>query len=133
MDLDHFKAVNDTYGHLAGDRALAAAVHYVMEHLRPYDRVFRYGGEEFLVAMQNTDLQTGHAVIDRLREGLAGVVLAHDGARPIVVTASFGITLLDPDVSVEESIDRADKAMYAAKTDGRNRTRVWDPSMTMGR
>jgi diguanylate cyclase (GGDEF)-like protein len=129
MDVDHFKDVNDTYGHVAGDRALAAATRYVMAHLRPYDKLFRYGGEEFLACMQNTDMATGYEVMERLRQGLAATPIEYGGGATLHITMSFGIALLDPDVSVEQSIERADKAMYAAKAAGRNCTRIWDPSM----
>lgn len=129
MDIDHFKAVNDTYGHMAGDRILATSVHYVMEHFRPYDNLFRYGGEEFLVCMQNTNAAVGYEAVERVRQGLAATPLDYGGEHPIRITMSFGLTLLDPDVSVEQTIDRADKAMYAAKAAGRNCTRIWDPSM----
>lgn len=129
MDLDHFKNLNDTYGHLIGDQVLAASAHYVMDHLRPYDRVFRYGGEEFLILMPGAGLQAGELVVDRIRNGLAAAVLAHDGGKPVSITASFGIALLDPAIGLEESMDRADKAMYAAKTAGRNRVCVWGPSI----
>ncbi|TAM45423.1 MAG: diguanylate cyclase [Gammaproteobacteria bacterium] len=128
MDLDDFKVVNDTHGHLAGDLVLAAFARYVMEHVRTYDKVFRYGGEEFLVCLPGTDLKTGHALIERLREGLAATAVDH-GGKAILTTVSFGVTLLDPDISVEESIGRADKALYAAKAAGRNCSRIWDPSM----
>lgn len=125
MDLDHFKAVNDTYGHLTGDKVLAGSVRHLVENLRPYDKVFRYGGEEFLIALQNTDQQAAQALIERLREGLASTVLTQAGQDPVRVTASFGIAQLDPDVSVEISIERADKALYEAKGAGRNRVCVW--------
>ncbi|MFA5352893.1 MAG: diguanylate cyclase [Thermodesulfovibrionales bacterium] len=129
MDLDHFKTINDTYGHPIGDHVLKASVQHLMGHLRPYDKVFRYGGDEFLICMPNTDMETGRMVAERLREELAITVLAQNDQNPIYITVSFGITLLDPDVSVEESIDRADKALYAAKQAGRNRSLIWDPSM----
>ncbi len=128
MDLDNFKVVNDTYGHLVGDRVLIAHARYVMEHVRTYDKVFRYGGEEFLVCLPGTDLKAGYALIERLREGLATAAIDYSG-KPILVTTSFGMTLLDPDTSVEEAIGRADKALYAAKAAGRNCSRIWDPSM----
>lgn len=128
MDLDDFKAVNDTHGHLAGDLILATFARYVMEHVRTYDKVFRYGGEEFLICLPGTDLKTGYTLFERLREGLAATAIDH-GGKAILVTVSFGVTLLDPDTSVEESIGRADKAMYAAKAAGRNCSRIWDPSM----
>ena len=125
MDFDHFKEVNDRSGHLAGDQVLAGAVRHIKDHLRPYDKVFRYGGEEFLIVLPNTDLQAGRDIIERIREGLSAIALTHAGGEPVFVTASFGLTSLDPDVNIEESIDRADKAMYAAKTAGRNRLRLW--------
>lgn len=126
MDLDHFKTINDTYGHLLGDEVLAASACYVMEQVRLYDKVFRYGGEEFLIMMPGTGLQASQVVIERICNGLAATVLAQNGDKPIYMTASFGIALLDPDVRIEQSIDRADKAMFEAKTAGRNRVRVWD-------
>jgi diguanylate cyclase len=129
MDFDHFKAINDTYGHSVGDQVLSTSVRYVMEHLRPYDKVFRYGGEEFLISMPNTDLEVGLTVIERIREGLSAIVFAQDSPKPLFVTASFGLILLSPDLSVEDSIDRADKALYLAKTTGRNRAQIWDPSI----
>ena len=69
MDLDHFKAVNDKYGHLAGDRVLIDSARSVAASLRLYDKVFRYGGEEFLICLPDTDLQDGRNIVDRLREG----------------------------------------------------------------
>lgn len=129
MDIDHFKAVNDTYGHVAGDQVLAASARHVMGHLRPYDKLFRYGGEEFLLCMPNTNTTDGYAVTERVRLGLAANQIAYGGTASLLITMSFGVTLLDSDISVEQSIERADKAMYVAKTTGRNRTCVWDPSM----
>ncbi|WP_374653032.1 diguanylate cyclase [Dongia sp.] len=130
MDLDRFKTVNDTYGHVVGDKVLIAVSAYIMAHLRPYDRLFRYGGEEFLVCLPDTDLQTGHAVIDRLREELGGLSHEAQGRDAFHITTSFGLTLLDADMPVELSIERADKALYAAKAAGRNRSVIWDSSMS---
>ena len=129
MDLDHFKTINDTYGHLLGDQVLAASACYVMEQVRLYDKVFRYGGEEFLILMPGAGLQASQAVIERICNGLAATVLVRDGDEPIPITASFGIALLDPAVRIEESIDRADKAMFEAKAAGRNRVCVWESSL----
>lgn len=129
MDLDHFKTVNDTYGHLAGDKVLVDSVRYLVEHLRPYDTVYRIGGEEFVICMQGMDLTQGQVLVERLREGLALDRVVVDEELTITRTVSFGITLLDPDVPVEQSIACADKAMYAAKNAGRNCTRVWDVSL----
>ena len=127
MDLDHFKVVNDTRGHIAGDRVLAAAARYVISHLRPYDRIFRFGGEEFLICMLHTDLNEGQELLERLRQGIAELAIDVDSGEPVHITASFGLSLLESGIPVEQSIDRADKAMYAAKSAGRNQVYVWQP------
>jgi diguanylate cyclase len=128
VDLDHFKSVNDVHGHLAGDHVLAAVASHMMANLRPYDKLFRYGGEEFLISMPHTDSQSVFEVVERLREGIAASDIRYRG-KEIRITASFGLTLLDADVSVEQCIDRADRALYAAKSAGRNRTNIWAPSI----
>lgn len=127
-DLDHFKSVNDIHGHQAGDLVLATVAGFIMAHLRSYDKLFRYGGEEFLISLPHTDAKSGFEIVERLREGIAVAGVVYGGSE-IRITASFGITLIDPDVSVEQSVQRADKALYAAKCSGRNCTRIWDPSM----
>ena len=129
MDLDHFKAVNDAFGHAAGDHVLKACTHHMARGLRPYDQLFRYGGEEFVVVMPETTIEEGLAIIDRLRGELAGVPQELGSDEPVHVTASFGVTPLEPGVLVETSIARADEALYAAKAAGRNRALVWDPAM----
>lgn len=131
MDLDQFKSVNDKYGHLAGDKVLVDFARYVMAHLRPYDRVFRYGGEEFLICLSDTDLQAAHDIIDRLREELGSLTFDGNGQGRFQVTVSFGVALLDGNAPVEQSIDRADKALYLAKTTGRNRVVKWDEAAAM--
>jgi diguanylate cyclase (GGDEF)-like protein len=129
IDLDNFKVVNDLHGHAAGDRVLAASVRYLIQHLRPYDKVFRYGGEEFLLCMPYTELTPGLDRVKELNEGLAALEIDIGAKEPVRMTASFGLALLDPDIPVEASIDRADKALYAAKAAGRNCVRIWDASM----
>lgn len=128
MDLDAFKAVNDTHGHRVGDGVLADAVSFVIRHLRPFDKVFRYGGDEFLICMPGADMDSGRAVIERTRDGLTALPLGSPGGPIVHLTASFGLALLDPRCSVEESIDRADRALLAAKTAGRNRSCCWEPT-----
>ncbi|MBI5891006.1 MAG: diguanylate cyclase [Nitrosomonadales bacterium] len=126
VDLDNFKTVNDRYGHLAGDRALIASARYMIEHLRSYDKVFRYGGEEFLLLLQHTEMTAGYELVERLRKGIESLTIDVEGQVPIHITASFGLVCLDPDSPVESSIDRADKAMYMAKAAGRNSVRIGD-------
>ncbi len=132
VDLDNFKAINDSYGHISGDRVLVDFAHYITAHLRRYDAVFRYGGEEFLIYLPVTDLEAAYDIIDRLREELASLRHEADGHEPFNVTVSCGLTILEPDISVEQTIDRADKALYVAKANGRNQTVIWDASMGAG-
>jgi diguanylate cyclase len=91
--------------------------------------VFRYGGEEFLLCLPYTELMSGHDRVMKLNEGLAALEIDVGEKEPIHITASFGLTLLDPELPVETSIDRADKALYAAKAAGRNCLKIWDSSM----
>jgi diguanylate cyclase (GGDEF)-like protein len=133
MDLDHLKEINDTHGHTVGDQVIAGAVRYVTGHLRPYDKVFRYGGDEFLISLPGIDMPNARHLVERIQAGFGRVpfVVSADG-RAIHATASFGLALLDPDISIEESIDRADKALLMAKTAGRDRAIAWDPGITTG-
>ena len=128
MDLDHFKTINDTYGHQAGDRVLIGCAHYVMQHLRPYDKVFRYGGEEFVLTLQDESSEVALGTVNYLREGLAQLPVYYNDML-IGVTASFGVAPLDPDYSVEQSLDHADQALYAAKSEGRNRAQIWKAAL----
>jgi diguanylate cyclase (GGDEF)-like protein len=133
MDLDHLKEINDTHGHVVGDQVLAGVVRHVTEHLRPYDKVFRYGGDEFLISLPGADLEIGQKVIGHIREQIAAAPhIESPAGHRVATTASFGLALLEPDISVEESIDRADKALLVAKTAGRNRICSWDPAITTG-
>ena len=133
MDVDHLKQINDQHGHPVGDAVLAGVVRHLDLHLRTQDKVFRYGGDEFLFALSGADLTTAHDVVSRVRRGLAGkLLIAGPDGSTMQVTASFGLALLDPDEDVSESIGRADQALLLAKTAGRNRAVAWDASVTTG-
>ncbi|HUX79952.1 MAG TPA: diguanylate cyclase [Alphaproteobacteria bacterium] len=129
MDIDLFKNINDKFGHSAGDKALVALVRYMTEHLHPYDKLFRYGGEEFLFCMQQTDIPSSYQRIEALRIGISEMPIEIGPLGPIKITASFGVAALDQDFSIQESVDHADKALFVAKANGRNCTRIWDSTM----
>ncbi len=124
MDLDHFSEVNNTYGHAAGDKVLMTIAHYVIKNLRPYDKVFRYGGEEFLLLVQDIDFKAAHEMIERLRKGIQNLSIDVGHKKTIHVTACFGLSPFNPNTSIEQSIEHADKAVYAAKSAGRNRVKT---------
>jgi diguanylate cyclase len=125
VDLDNFKSINDKYGHQAGDKALKTVAHYLTDNLRPYDSMCRYGGEEFLVCLPHTPLNHAKSVLIRLQQGLASLPIKIEGKETIYVTGSFGVALTEEDVSMNDTITRADSAMYAAKNGGGNRVITW--------
>jgi diguanylate cyclase (GGDEF)-like protein len=132
MDLDNFKQVNDLHGHLAGDRMLAAVVRALKGSLRRNDKVFRYGGEEFLISLPWTGIEMACAVLERARARLAAKALLEEQAPGLRLTASFGVAVLDPGASIEQSIEHADQALYDAKAGGRNRVMAWEPAPRTG-
>ena len=123
FDLDHFKAINDRYGHNAGDRALIAVVTTTRNALRGEDRVARLGGEEFGVFLPDCGLDDATRVIDALRRTLMDLTIIADEQR-FKLTASFGLVALDPAITVDTLYRQADAALYAAKATGRNRAVV---------
>jgi diguanylate cyclase len=125
-DLDHFKRVNDTYGHAAGDVVLRATADRFLARLRPYDSVYRYGGEEFLFCLPDADLRLAFNALERLRRRLESEPIILDTGEELWVTASFGVAEMGADSTVEESIEYADQALYSAKNGGRNRVSGWD-------
>ncbi|BAU46891.1 diguanylate cyclase [Sulfurifustis variabilis] len=124
FDIDDFKGLNDRHGHLIGDRLLVLAADRILRRMRTYDRAYRYGGEEFLVCLPDTDLARGGAIAERLRVEIARERL-HVDDQAVGITVSGGLAPLDGSPSVEEAIARADRALYTAKGAGRNRVAVW--------
>ncbi len=131
MDVDYLKRINDAHGHQVGDAVLTGIVHHLESQLRPQDKVFRYGGDEFLITLPGADMTTAQSVITRIREGLTrNLLIAGPKGTSLHVTASFGVAPLEPDVPLQDSIGRADQALMLAKTAGRNRAICWDASVT---
>lgn len=120
LDLDHFKAVNDTHGHEVGDLVLRRVVSPVYAGIRPMDLFGRIGGEEFLVLLPGATLEEALQVAERIREAIAQLEVGHDGG-VVKVTASFGVVQWQPGTSLDQLISRVDKALYQAKAAGRNR------------
>lgn len=124
IDLDHFKKVNDTYGHAAGDTVLKETISRVLISLRPSDLVVRMGGEEFAVIMPETEQKTALMVGERLRQALASKPFSlPDSGQNLDITASFGVASInhESDIDPKTILERADAALYRAKQTGRNK------------
>ncbi|NLC23933.1 MAG: diguanylate cyclase, partial [Oxalobacter sp.] len=120
LDLDNFKILNDTHGHLAGDDALIHLVRVVKQTLRPTDVIARYGGEEFVILFPETQLNDAIFTMQRLQRELTKHFFMHNNER-ILITFSAGVALHKPNEDWDTVTHRADKAMYAAKKSGKNR------------
>lgn len=120
LDIDNFKRLNDTHGHEAGDKALQYLAQTVKETVRPVDIVARFGGEEFVVLLPNTEIPEGVDVIVRLQRELTKKFFMHNNER-LLVTFSAGVALYRPGEEQADVLQRADKSMYLAKTTGKNR------------
>jgi diguanylate cyclase (GGDEF)-like protein len=120
LDIDKFKAVNDTYGHLAGDALLKGLAQCLQECIRGTDLVFRYGGEEFAIVLSSTDLPGAQLLAERIRRAVEQREFPLD-KRAIKITVSVGVACLSPSDDMPILIGRADRALYQAKAEGRNR------------
>ena len=121
VDIDHFKRVNDSLGHSAGDEVIRSVAGELAACLRPYDQAFRFGGEEFVVLLGQTGIGKGMEIAERIRRRIAA------RCRPDVdpanrITVSLGVASFDPTQTLGQLFDRADKALYRAKETGRNRS-----------
>jgi len=120
LDIDHFKQINDTYGHSAGDEVLKAVAASIKSQLRNVDMVFRFGGEEFMILLSNTSREAAAMVGERLRFAAQAQDYVAEG-KTIELTVSLGCSTLLPGESAESLLRRADSALYVAKREGRNR------------
>ena len=123
LDIDHFKDVNDNYGHECGDIALTSAANCIRDAVRGSDIIFRYGGEEFVILLSDTNIDGAQVIADRIRKNIENHTIAY-GMEIIKLTASLGISTLREDDNSDSIIQRADNAMYHAKENGRNQIRV---------
>lgn len=132
LDIDHFKQINDTHGHAIGDKVLCWLSDTLPELLRPSDLLGRYGGEEFVVLLPDTDLATAHKIAERIRAGIEAQTPDFDG-RTICLTLSLGIALAkDGDYDLARCLAQADTGLYLAKNSGRNQARYLPPGESLG-
>ena len=132
LDLDHFKQVNDRFGHESGDRVLIAVANVIKNGLRPGDIIGRYGGEEFVAIVAGAGPESARLVAERLRQAVEELQPPSPG--PTRVTISIGTTVFDPrqlEETPQELVHRADLALYAAKRGGRNRVVMVPPGETL--
>ena len=127
IDIDNFKSVNDTYGHLIGDQALIRFTEICKAEIREYDILARYGGEEFVILLPNTDIQQAKSMAERLRASIIKTPLQF-GEIIVSITSSFGISCSNNDsvLALDKILDKADQALYWSKKGGRNRISVWE-------
>lgn len=127
LDLDQFKQINDTYGHLAGDRALVALAATIHGMIRTMDLIGRYGGEEFVILLPEMNARQALGMANRLRSAIAELSVPTD-TKPLHMTISIGVAVYEPnDATIDSLFDRADRALHQAKAQGRNTCCVFDP------
>ena len=126
FDCDHFKQINDTFGHLAGDEALREITRRICAELRSSDVFARYGGEEFVILLVETSLAKARQVAERLRQAIASEAM-HYAAHSFPVTISLGLAAFDSksNASLDKLLEQVDLALYAAKQAGRNQVQIY--------
>jgi diguanylate cyclase (GGDEF)-like protein len=132
IDIDHFKQVNDTFGHLAGDRILAGLADRLQDIIGDGETFGRFGGEEFVVISRETSLLKARILAERLRSGVGEQPFEAGTSLPLSITLSIGLTLCEIGETLDSAVSRADRALYAAKRNGRNRVESESPNGESG-
>ena len=125
VDLDWFKVINDEHGHQAGDEVLVAVAEHFISHLRPYDSIGRYGGEEFLLCLPDITQYEAKKTMERISRDLSRLDIYTHQQIHLSVTVSMGVASMLPGVNMETVIEHADMALYQAKSRGRNRVELY--------
>ena len=141
IDIDHFKNVNDQFGHHVGDEVLANLVRHSKETLRSIDAIGRVGGEEFLILLPETEAKGAAQIAERLRQHIANAINGTSAPIPVKITISVGVTIFEPNenpriargIALNELMNKADLAMYQAKNEGRNRVAFWGATTPLKR
>ncbi|HHL2826212.1 TPA: diguanylate cyclase [Citrobacter murliniae] len=125
LDIDYFKQINDRYGHNTGDITLKNVAAIIYEHIRSSDYVFRYGGEEFMILLVESDISQANIILETLRKKIAELRMVASAAESFSITVSIGIAEYDYHPDYKQLVDKADRALYLAKSNGRNRVETY--------
>lgn len=126
LDIDNFKKINDTYGHLVGDKALVTVASLIKERLRDIDLIGRYGGEEIVIFLLGANKNSAYNVAEEIREKIFSTPIKVKSNKKINISVSIGVAELTKEKKLEELIKKADQAMYRAKKSGKNKTVIAD-------
>jgi diguanylate cyclase (GGDEF)-like protein len=129
LDLDNFKSINDSFGHLAGDTVIKDVAQILRRSVRIFDVCARFGGEEFAILMPGASLDSATKIAARIRERIEAYRIADPRLAELRVTASLGLAVSFPDITSQDLVERADAALYLAKREGKNRLRVLPPEV----
>ena len=125
LDLDHFKSINDQFGHHMGDNVLIAVSQQLNNQIQDHDLVGRFGGEEFILILKQSSALKARQIAERCRAAIEDLVIQNENGCAIRITASFGIALATDKLKPQQLLDQADKALYAAKASGRNQIKCY--------
>ena len=125
LDIDYFKQINDRYGHNTGDMTLKNVAAVIYEHIRSSDYVFRYGGEEFMILLVESDESQASIILETLRKKIAELHIAASVTESFSITVSIGVAEYDYHPDYKQLVDKADRALYLAKSHGRNRVEAY--------